>query len=488
MTTIYAGPVINPQSLTSYLALPRCLIAVDSNGNILWIDPDVDNTDLPLAIAHHGVQAYTLVQLKPGEFIMPGLVDTHIHACQFPNLGVGGDLQLLDWLTTYTFPAESKFKDLDYAERVYTDVVERVIASGTTTCCYYGSIHRDATMRLADIASGLSVGKCNMNWHCPDYYVEKSVEESISATVDLIRYVQSFPLSPAQEPLVHPVITPRFAISCTPDLLAELGDLAESMPQIAIQTHISENQKEVDDTLRFFNADSYAGIYDKFKLLRHNTILAHGVWLTEKEMDLIAERGAGLSHCPTSNFYLNSGMARVGLLLDHGVKVGLGSDVSGGYNPSILHAIQMASVASKMLAIQSESKKCNCEREHEHSDISSDSAEVEQHLKHKEGRFANKRLGVATLLYLATKGGAEVCCLQDRIGSFEPGKAFDALLVSVRSESGNPAMWSFDLEREPSPESKLQQWLERFLFCGDNRNINKVIVQGTVIGGQEYQA
>lgn len=160
-----------------------------------------------------------------------------------------------------------------------------------------------------------------MNWHCPDDYVEKSAQESISATADLIRYIQAFPLSPAQEPLVHPVITPRFAISCTPELLAELGELAETMPGVAIQTHISENQREVEDALKYFKADSYAGIYDKFKLLRHNTILAHGVWLTEKEMDLIADRGAGLSHCPTSNFYLSSGMARVGMLLDHGVKV-----------------------------------------------------------------------------------------------------------------------------------------------------------------------
>lgn len=136
----------------------------------------------------------------------------------------------------------------------------------------------------------------------------------------------------------------------------------------------------------------------------------------------------------------------------------------------------MASIASKMLAIQ--------------ADASSNSAEAERRdhcdRSHKE-RFADKKLDVATLLYLATKGGAEVCCLQDRIGSFEPGKAFDALIVSVRSESGNPAMWSHDLERDLSSETKLQQWLERFLFCGDDRNIRKVVVQGAVIGGREHQ-
>ena len=155
----------------------------------------------------------------------------------------------------------------------------------------------------------------------------------------------------------------------------------------------------------------------------------------------------------------------------------------------------MASMASKMLAIQAEPKKCSCEHGHDVHGEHYTSPEAKHRPErpdhrdrsHKEGRFANKKLGVATLLYLATKGGAEVCCLQDRIGSFELGKAFDALLVSVRSESGNPAMWSYDLERDPSSETKLKQWLERFLFCGDDRNIRKVIVQGTVIGGQDHQ-
>jgi guanine deaminase len=163
MTTIYSGPVVSPHSLSSYLALPRCVIAVAAHGDILWIDPDVDPAHLPDTIARHGVQTYTLVHLKPGEFIMPGLVDTHIVrgplpsppllippstpasfqtlACAHPPVSVlrdltwlfsGGDLELLDWLTTYTFPAESKFEDLDYAERIYTDVVQRVIASGVS--------------------------------------------------------------------------------------------------------------------------------------------------------------------------------------------------------------------------------------------------------------------------------------------------------------------------------------------------------------------
>lgn len=160
-----------------------------------------------------------------------------------------------------------------------------------------------------------------MDYECPPDYIEQSAEASLDDTIKLIEYIQRFPLSSANEPLVHPIITPRFAPSCSERLLTDLGKLAKSLPHVSIQTHISENRKEVSDALERFSADSYAAIYDRFGLLRNNTILGHGVWLTEKEMDLIAERGAGVAHCPTSNFYLSSGMAKVGLLLDHDVKV-----------------------------------------------------------------------------------------------------------------------------------------------------------------------
>ncbi|KAH7889632.1 hypothetical protein F5I97DRAFT_1934499 [Phlebopus sp. FC_14] len=504
MTTVYYGPVINPQTLTSYLALQRCLIVVGPDGNIAWIDEGVDRAALPETMSKHGFASsdYALVDLQPGEFILPGFIDTHIHACQVPNLGLGGEYELLDWLKNCTFPTEANFSDLHYAARTYPDVVRRTITSGTTTCCYYGTIHLEATKLLASTVREKGqrafVGKCNMNWHCPPYYVEPSVDDSVAATVALIEHIRGLPLTAAGEPLVHPVITPRFAISCTEELLARLGDLAKTLPDVAIQTHISENMKEVQDTLELFKEESYAAIYDKFSLLRQNTILAHGVHLTDAEMKLVAEKRVGISHCPTSNFHLNSGMARVGTLLDHGVKVGLGTDVSGGYHPSILYSIQMASNASKMLSLQAGSDgHCHmyCRRGEDRKQHELQRPSTTQAEPGKEGRFTNKRLRAATLLYLATMGGAEVCCLQDRIGSFEKGKAFDALVVSVRDETGNPAIWGYNPTRDlgegqdaQDVDLPLNQWLERFLFCGDDRNIRRVIVQGTVIGGQEFRA
>jgi len=161
-----------------------------------------------------------------------------------------------------------------------------------------------------------------MNRKSADYYVEPSVEESMKSMKALISYIEGLPRTASGEALVRPIITPRFAISCTNELLEEIGDFATTVPDIPIQTHIAENPREVEQVRELFPcSSSYAGVYDEFKLLRKNTILGHGVHLTDDEMKLIADRGAGVAHCPASNFFLSSGMAKVGKMLDYGIKV-----------------------------------------------------------------------------------------------------------------------------------------------------------------------
>lgn len=169
--------------------------------------------------------------------------------------------------------------------------------------------------------------KCNMNRNSPNY-VERSVKASIAETNDLITYIRSLP-SPSsgtsyssQVPLVQPILTPRLALFCTPELLTELGTLASSDPSLHIQTHISENKAEVELTGKLFpEAPNYAGVYDSFGLVRHNTILSHAVHLDDAEVETIAKRRAGISHCPNSNFNLRSGVAPIGRYLDRGIKV-----------------------------------------------------------------------------------------------------------------------------------------------------------------------
>ncbi|KAH9043273.1 guanine deaminase [Lactarius pseudohatsudake] len=463
---VFYGPLVNPKSTSSLLLLPNSLLAVAANGEIGWIEHNVHPSSVQDVLARHGSLDTPLVALKHGEFIIPGFVDTHTHAPQVPNIGSGQQYELLDWLKEVTFPMEARFADADFAHRAYTKIVERIINSGTTTCCYYGTIHLEATKKLAEIVNSYGqrafVGKCNMDRNSLHDYVEPSVSSSIDDTNALISHIRSLP-SPR---LVEPVLTPRFAISCSGSLMTKLGAIASADPSLRIQTHISENQEEIRQTLELFpEATSYADVYDRHGLLGPRTILAHAIHLGDDEIALLKERDAGVSHCPTSNFNLRSGVCPVGKLTDHGIKVGLGTDVSGGFSPSILTAIQHASIASKIVAIQHPAEP---------------SATTS---------FAGRQLPLATLLYLATLGGARVCGSEDRIGSFAPGKAFDALVVSVRGDAGNPGLWGVDLDEALNVkhvESKeLEVWLERFLFTGDDRNIRRVYVQGRWIGGAE---
>lgn len=165
--------------------------------------------------------------------------------------------------------------------------------------------------------------KCNMNRNCPDDYVESSAESSIAATKALIAYIKSLRPRPFNgEPLVQPILTPRFAISCSSPLLKSLGTLASSDSSLRIQTHISENLSEIAFTKKLFpECNSYAAVYDSHGLLRSNTVLAHAVHLEKEDLELIVKRNAGISHCPTSNFNLSSGVAPIGEYLDLGIKV-----------------------------------------------------------------------------------------------------------------------------------------------------------------------
>jgi len=548
---VFYGPVINPVSLTSHSTLPHCLLCIDvASGKIDWIIDEVDVHKLEETLKSKKVDKAHLVRLKDGEFLMPGFIDTHTHAPQFPIMGTGNQFTLLEWLNTLVFPMESEFNDknLEFAEKAYKSVVGRVLDFGTTTCCYYGSLHLQSTKILADIAHAYGqrafIGKCNMDTKSlpGGYdYVEPSTEESIESTLELISYIRDLSFQPGQEALVQPVLTPRFALSCSQKLLLRLGLLAASEPKLRIQTHISENEDEVVATLqRFQGAKSYAGVYDMYGLLGPNTILAHAVHLTKDEVKLIKDRGAGISHCPTSNFNLNSGIAPVGYFLDRKVKVGLGTDVSGGYSPSILNAIQNASIAAKALSFKNVKKErrhpCHppfgsdseshhgpghkYDHGHDHGHKRDHDHDHNRHGKnHGHGRhprdhdhdhdhphdpgyeqenhdeqFANRPFKISTLLYLATAGGAAVCGIEDLVGRFEKDKSFDAILVNVGENSENPGLWGLNGMLPPppyptptDPENKVNGWLERFLHGGDDRNIEKVYVQGRLVGGRKFK-
>lgn len=163
-----------------------------------------------------------------------------------------------------------------------------------------------------------------MDRNSPAHYVE-TTEASLEATKSFLSYFDSLPgyKSTTGPPLVKPILTPRFALSCSSDLLGSLGQMANSRaPSIAIQTHLSENTDEIASTLREFpDCSAYTEVYDKAGLVGEGTILAHCIHLEPKELEIIRDRRAGISHCPVSNMNLNSGVAGVRKMLDMGIKV-----------------------------------------------------------------------------------------------------------------------------------------------------------------------
>lgn len=395
-------------------------------------------------------------------FFFPGFVDTHIHASQYPNVGIFGKSTLLDWLNTYTFPLEASLgADLAKARRVYARCVGRTLAHGTTAAAYFATRDVAATNVLTDVCLGRGqralVGRVCMDEAavCPAWYRDESAGESVRKARECAAYARR--VDPGGV-LVRSVVTPRFAPSCTREAMAGLGRLARD-EGLAVQTHVSENTGECELVADMFPAETaggkgYVGVYDAFGLLGPRTILAHGVHLSEEEAGVVAERGSGVSHCPCSNSAITSGAARVRWLLDRGVEVGLGTDVSGGYSPSILDAARQASLVSRHVAMGLEGE----ERE-------------------------RAKLTVEEVLYLATRGGAKLMGLEGRVGGFEVGMEWDAQMVTLGGvgedgrglgdgDGGNVDVFGWE-----SWEEVVAKWL----FGGDDRNTKKVWVRGRLV-------
>lgn len=405
------------------------------------------------------------------------LTDAHIHASQFPNAGIFGKSTLLDWLDTYTFPLESSLASLPRAHTVYSQCIRRTLAHGTTTAAYYATVSAESTNLLADLCHGAGqrafIGRCNMDNGdmCPAYYRDASASRALADTEATIAHIAR--LDPTND-LLTPILTPRFALSCTMPLMRGLGDI-HKRTNLPIQTHISENTAEIEAVLaQFPEHGSYAAIYDAAGLLTPRTVLAHGVHLTEEEIHLIQRKGTSIAHCPASNTCLGSGICGVRELLDAGVPVGLGTDMSGGYTPSVLAACREAGALSRLRTAPgfntATPSPSGC-----------------------RAQLDRLKLSVEETLHLATRGGARCLGLQDRVAGFAVGMAWDAQFVDL----GPEVLW----DREPVgatssvtapadcgnvqiyPGMSWPDRLAKWVFCGDERNTRAVWVQGRLVAG-----
>ncbi|XP_033947352.1 guanine deaminase [Pseudochaenichthys georgianus] len=429
---VYRGTFIHSTQQTPLQILEDEVLGVDTDGKIAFIGKAAELDSLSQTF---GFSPSEVIQLAQHEFFMPGLVDTHIHAPQYSYAGTALDMPLLEWLNKYTFPVESRFKDLEFAQQVYSQVVKRTLRNGTTTACYFATIHTDASLLLAQIANDFGqralVGKVCMDRNNSVKHYKETNQESQDETCRFIAELLN-----KKYPLVRPVVTPRFALSCTGALLGQLGAIAK-INNLHIQSHISENVEEVKLVKELFpEYKSYTDVYHKHNLLTDKTVMAHGCYLSDEELALFRQTGASLSHCPNSNISLCSGMLNVRNVLKHNVKLGLGTDVAGGYSASMLDAVRRTLDMSKVLTIQ---------------DPEYDTLTFEE------------------VFRLATLGGSQALSLDERTGNFEVGKDFDALRVNVAAADG-----PIDLIKIEEPKIIL----EKFLNLGDDRNIVEVFVAG----------
>ena len=281
--------------------------------------------------------------------ILPSFCDMHLHAPQYPMLGMGMDLPLLKWLETYTFRTEARFADVDYARSIYRKLAKKLVENGTTRVSMFSSLHTDATLVLMEELESVGitgfVGKVNMDRNAPDSYCE-STEESKRETLRWLKACDRFTK-------VRPILTPRFTPSCTDELMRWLGDVAKDY-DLPVQSHLSESRGEIAWVKELApTCERYWETYARAGLWKPGTLMAHCVYSDDIERKAMRDYGVTAVHCADSNINIASGIAPVRLMLDEGVSVALGSDIAGGAQLGMLEVIQMTIRTSKIKRIES---------------------------------------------------------------------------------------------------------------------------------------
>ena len=416
---IYKAHILYTKEKDRFEELENGYIAVGADGRVIGVASDLASLDCGDAeVVDFG-----------NRLLIPAMNDMHVHAPQVRNQGVAMDLELLPWLQRYTFPEEARYADTRYAERMYRRFLHTQWLFGTMRSCVFGTMHTESTRVLMKLyqetGMGALVGKVAMNRHCPDNLSE-DVEAAIEGNEQLIAEFNQ------PDALVRPIITPRFVPSCSSALLKACGELA-SKYQLPVQSHLSENTSEIAWVAELEpDSESYGDAYNRYGLFGQTpTIMAHCVWTRGNELELMKRNGVMVAHCPTSNFNIASGMAPVRMFLDEGLRIGLGSDISGGHDLNMFRMLVYAIQVSKM----------HYQQDHN------------QHF-----------LSLPEIFWIATKSAGSFF---GKVGSFEPGYDFDALVID-------------DTVLYPS-EYSLVHRLERYIYLGDDRQIEHRFCRGREI-------
>lgn len=336
------------------------------------------------------IYADTPVEDLSGHWITPGFVDAHVHFPQVDVIASHG-AQLLDWLQRHTFPAEAAFADADHARAAATFFLDELLRNGTTTALVFGSVHKTSVEALFEQALArdmrLIAGKTLMDRNAPAELLDTPQQ----ARADMLALIADW----HGRGRLGYAVTPRFAISCSEEELEMAGQVLAEHPGLWMQTHLSENFREIDETATLFPAAAdYLEVYERFGLVGERSVFAHCVHLQGEAFARLAAKAAAVAFCPTSNLFLGSGLFPLEAACAHGVEVGIGTDVGAGTSYSILHTLGEA---------------------------------------YKVGQLRGEALDPFHAFYLATLGGARALDLADRIGNLAPGKEADFLVLDLEA-------------------------------------------------------
>lgn len=386
MSMIIKGIIITSSSNRTIKSYNPGYLAISEQGII----EEISITDLRPSYPTHHFEDHSQ------HLILPGFIDLHNHLPQYAFAGLGTG-QLLDWLNKYTFPREQEFENVSVAQKAAQQFFTDLVRAGTTTTVTYVTIHEQATnaafMEAEKIGIRAIIGKVMMDHNAP-IKLQETTQESLASTERLIQKWHQ------KNNRLFYVITPRFAITCTPTLMREAANLQKKYDTY-LQTHLAENKEEVAIIKKLFpTTNSYLDVYQATGMLGNKTLMAHGIYLNEDDLKIIHETQTRIVHCPTSNRFITSGIMPLRNYLAHNINMGLGTDVAGGYSLSILHEMREALEMSKVFSLTDASHP---------SPITLDE-----------------------VLYCATLGGAQALGIDAITGSIEVGKAADLVILDPK--------------------------------------------------------
>lgn len=331
-----------------------------------------------------------------GKLIVPGFVDTHVHYPQTEMIAAYGD-QLLEWLNKYTFPTEEKFKNPEHAQRVANLFLDQLIANGTTTALVFSTVDPVSVDAFFEASSQRNMrmisGKVLMDRNAP----ESLIDTPDSAYKDSKALIEKWHGKGRQ----LYAVTPRFAPTSSPQELEVAGKLVKETTGVYVHTHVAENKSEVAWVKSLFpESRSYLDVYDGFGLVTDRAVFAHGIYLTDEDMEVLSTKKGSIAFCTTSNLFLGSGLFNLSRANKFNVKVGLGTDVGAGTSLSML---QTMNEAYKVVQLQK---------------------------AFVDDPDSVKSLDPFQALYIATLGGAAALSLEDKIGSFQPGMEADFVVLN----------------------------------------------------------